>query len=100
MSPTGLRGVLDGSEPYGRTRDRLRAWLARQQGVGELHPEAAQNILLSLVRRVPEPRRAAVSLLEHVARLHSDARVLPPTWVGELRTRLERPEPGADARQG
>jgi hypothetical protein len=58
MSPTGLRGLLNGSAPYGKTVRRLRAWYAgwlAKQGKGEAADELALSVLVSTV---PEERRA------------------------------------------
>ena len=88
MSPTGLRGVLDGAEPYGRTRERLRAWFARLEGLGELPLLEAENTVLALLRRLPEPRRSVVELLDCVETLHVRAGVSVPKWVAEVRERF------------
>ena len=88
MSPTGLRGVLDGAEPYGRTRERLRAWFARLEGLGELPLREAENTVLALVRRLPEPRTGAVAVLDCVAELHARAGMSAPEWVAEVRLRV------------
>lgn len=71
MSPTGLRGFVDGSDPYVKTVRRARAWFARLQfhgGRGDLadahaievlvaplseeHREAAREWLRSAVHRL------------------------------------------------
>ena len=88
MSPTGLRGVLDGAEPYGPTRERFRAWYARLAGLGALPTHAAENIVLALLRRLPEPRAGAVALLDCVEAIHVSAGVSAPEWVAEVRMRV------------
>ena len=88
MSPTGLRGLLDGTEPYGRTRERLRAWFTRENGLGEIPPEEAANIVRALLRGHPARHQAARSLLDHVEALYLGAGVGAPEWLPEVRELL------------
>lgn len=58
MSATGLSKLLAGGQPYHRTLTKLRAWKTQRRG-GE--PAVAEKAALeTLLRRVPEHRRARV----------------------------------------
>ena len=58
MSPTGLRGLIDGTAPYGKTIRKLRAWYAewaRREGVLDVADAKAIEVLTGTIR---EDRRA------------------------------------------
>ena len=88
MSPTGLRGVLDGAEPYGRTRDKLRAWYALEQGLERLPVAAAADIIVMLVRDVPSRKAGVRHVLDAIETVHVAGRVPVPTWLPPVRVRL------------
>lgn len=87
MTPTGLRGVLDGATPYATTRARLRAWHFRWQRGREPTPAEADELVRLILRRVPDPERCIGLLLETVETLHLRAGVFPPPWVSALADR-------------
>jgi hypothetical protein len=58
MSATGLSKLLAGGQPYRRTLTKLRAWKA-QRG-GDESTVTVEAALETLLRRVPERRRARV----------------------------------------
>lgn len=65
MSPSGLRNLIDGAVPYGKTIRRARAWYAQwNQRHGSL--DVADRVaIMVLVATVPEEkRRAAADQLE------------------------------------
>lgn len=91
MSPTGLRGLLDGASPYDKTRDRLRAWYAREEGLDRLPTAAAADMILSLVRGVPNRSAGAHLVLDAVEAAHAAGSVPPPQWLAPVRARLSPP---------
>ena len=59
MSPTGLRGFVEGAAPYVKTMRRARAWMAeraREAGQPDAADDAAIAVLLS---PLPSDRREA-----------------------------------------
>ena len=94
MSPTGLRGFLDGADPYVKTARKLAEWYvreARRQPV-ELTSQTALAALDLLTKHLPVARRAAAAA-ELVALLHRQcAGADPPPWLAELLAAL--PEHG------
>lgn len=88
MSPTGLRGVLEGVSPYDKTRDRLRAWYAREQGLDSLPAAATADMILSLVRGVPDRPAGALMVLDAVEAAYTAGHVQPPNWLVPVRARL------------
>ena len=91
MSPTGLRGFLDGAAPYVKTERKLRAWYLREanRGVQAVSPEAASNALKLLVNHFAPAygREAMMELIDVLERRARDSQTPIPAWVGEL---LER----------
>ena len=85
MSPTGLRGLMDGAEPYGKSLRKVRAWFVvdQAQSDGDLPATTVASLLRTLLRRVParERRPACASALDHIAELHERAGVAVPAWV-------------------
>jgi hypothetical protein len=82
MSPTGLRGMLDGAEPYGITWEKMRTWYATAT-TGELPDTTVAALLARLLIKVPPSRRPdAVGLvLDAFERAHRTAGVEPPAWI-------------------
>lgn len=89
MSPTGLRGFLDGAEPYVKTARKLADWYIReaQRGDAGMTPHAASAALDLLTRTLPAPRRApAAAELVDVLHRHFAGHGVP-AWLAELRGR-------------
>lgn len=90
MSPTGLRGFLDGADPYVKTERKLRAWYLRdaQRNVQAVSPEAANNALKLLVGHfAPEQGRGAVlDVLQVVEGRCVSTQTPIPAWISALRT--------------
>jgi hypothetical protein len=86
MSPTGLRGVLDGTVPYGRTRERLRQWWWR--GKDELSPPGAEAALRRLLAAVTDTPAGMARVLDAVEEAHRGAGAPVPPWVDIIRERL------------
>ncbi len=90
MSPTGLRGFLDGADPYVKTERKLRAWYLRdaQRNVQAVSPEAANNALKLLVGHfAPEQGRGAVlDVLQVVEGRCVSTQTPIPAWIPALRT--------------
>jgi hypothetical protein len=76
MSPTGLRGFLDGAEPYVKTARKLAEWYLReaQRNGTDTSTHAATAALDLLTRALPPPRRAP-AVAELVDVLHRHFRV-------------------------
>lgn len=87
MTPTGLRGVLNGATPYAATRAKLRAWYFLWQRGREPTPAEADELIRLLLRRVPHPERCIGLLLETLETLHLRAGVMPPPWLPPLAER-------------
>ena len=89
MSPTGLRGFLDGAAPYVKTERKLRAWYLREanRGVQAVSPEAASNALKLLVGHFAPAfgRETTLELMEVLERRCRDSQTPVPQWIGELR---------------
>jgi hypothetical protein len=92
MSPTGLRGFLDGSAPYVKTERKLRAWYLReaQRDVQAVSPEAANNALRLLVGHFAPAygRETTTELIDVLERRCRDSQTPIPAWVKELRREL------------
>jgi hypothetical protein len=92
MSPTGLRGFLDGGVPYAKTERKLRAWYLReaQRDVQAVPVEAAMNALRLLVGHFAPVlgREATGELLEVLERRCRESHTPVPRWVDQLRSRL------------
>jgi hypothetical protein len=90
MSPTGLRGFLDGAEPYLKTERKLRAWFTRRQRKGApetVTPDVAQVAVTVLVEHLPARGRPAAigELLDVLERGSRVPGVGVPRWIGSLR---------------
>ena len=90
MSPTGLRGLLDGAEPYGRTRERLREWWWR--GREGISPPGAEAALRRLLGALPDPSRGMARVLDTVEQVHRESGAAVPSWVAVIRGRLREGE--------
>jgi hypothetical protein len=92
MSPTGLRGFLDGSAPYVKTERKLRAWYLReaQRDVQAVSPDAANNALRLLVGHFAPTfgRETSRELIDVLERRCRDSETPVPNWVGDLRSQL------------
>ena len=61
MSPTGLRGLIDGTAPYGKTVRKARAWFAGfLQREGQLD-EAEDLAMQVLISALPSDRKDQVA---------------------------------------
>ena len=91
MSPTGLRGFLDGAEPYGKTIDKLRMWFllhGEQKGTEpEFAPETVLGLFHSLWRGMPEQYRhtANMRVLNAFLEGFRRANLPPPQWIAAVR---------------
>jgi hypothetical protein len=90
LSPTGLRGFLEGAEPYGKTLEKLRAWVSRVRGVGDTSPEVAENTILALLRGLEDPHGGASDLMDFMADLHRRQNVDVPKWIPAVRSRIAK----------
>lgn len=89
MSPTGLRGFIDGADPYVKTTRKLTEWYIReiQSRNAELSRESAGAALSLLVKHLPAAEREptadeVLAVLERRCRETSTPR---PVWLAELR---------------
>jgi hypothetical protein len=85
MSPTGLQQFLAGSKPYGKTKERVRAWFYREAAMDALAPEDAVQFLRRFVGTLPEPNRAIARLLDALESLYRDEGMYAPDWVMRMR---------------
>ncbi|HEX5726591.1 MAG TPA: hypothetical protein VFX98_14040 [Longimicrobiaceae bacterium] len=89
MSPTGLRGFLDGADPYGKTTRKLTQWFVKERQVrsDELTAEAAGAALSLLVQHFAPRYREEISddLLDVVDRRGREVRTPRPGWLVEMR---------------
>jgi hypothetical protein len=89
MSPTGLRGFLDGADPYVKTARKLAEWYVREAGrqQTDLTFETAAAALDLLTKHLPVARRdaAAAELVEVLHRHCVRGGTTPPEWLAELR---------------
>jgi len=85
MSPTGLREFVAGSRPYGKTREKVRAWFYRAAEMNALSPDDAVRFLRNFVGTLPEPDRGVARLLDSVESLYREAGMFAPAWVGRMR---------------
>jgi hypothetical protein len=90
MSPTGLRGFLDGAAPYVKTERKLRAWYLREanRGVQAVSPEAASNALRLLTAHFAPAygRETTLELVDVLERRARDSQTPVPAWIAELRS--------------
>ena len=89
MSPTGLRGFIDGADPYVKTTRKLTEWYVReiQSRSAELTRESAGAALSLLVQHMPAQQRGltmmqVLDLLDRRCRETATAR---PVWLVDLR---------------
>lgn len=85
MSPTGLQQFVDGAKPYGKTREKVRAWFYRATGSSNLAADDAAGALRRLVCTLPEPDRGVHRMLDSVEAAYVEAGMYAPEWVGRVR---------------
>jgi hypothetical protein len=90
MSPSGLQNFLDGTQPYGKTREKLRAWSYQEFGFESLPAADAIMLLRRLVGRVPAPERTILQILDLVGATYSAEGMQLPEWVGVVRSEVVR----------
>jgi tetratricopeptide (TPR) repeat protein len=88
MSPTGLQKFLDGTNPYGKTRERLRLWYFREAGFSSFPVEDAAYILRRLVGTLPTPDYGVAGVLDAVDTAYQRAGMRAPEWVRLVRNEL------------
>jgi hypothetical protein len=85
MSPTGLQEFVAGANPYGKTREKVRAWFYREAGFSSIAPDDAAVLLRRLVGTLPEPERGVARLLDTVESAYREAGMYSPEWVKRVR---------------
>jgi hypothetical protein len=88
LSPMGLKHFLAGkSDPYSATVRKLNDWYVAHGPVTGSPVDVSRSALDVLLQGIPPRgrRRASVSLLDHVAKIHREMRTEPPAWVAALR---------------
>ena len=85
MSPSGLQKFLDGTNPYGMTRDRLRVWYFREAGFSSFGVDDAVYILRRLVGTLPTPDQGVAGVLDAVETAYQRAGMYAPEWVRLVR---------------
>ena len=89
MSPTGLRGFIDGADPYVKTTRKLTEWYIReiQSRNAELSRESAAAALSLLVKHFPEVEREPTTdeLLAVLERRGRETSTPRPVWLADLR---------------
>jgi hypothetical protein len=88
MSPSGLQNFLNGSNPYGKTRERLRLWYFREAGFSSFPVEDAAYILRRLVGTLPSPDYGVAGLLDAVDIAYQREGMCAPEWVRLVRHEL------------
>ena len=88
MSPTGLQNFLNGTNPYGKTRERLRVWYFREVGFSSFGVEDAAYILRRLVGTLPAPDYGVAGVLDAVESAYRRAGMYAPEWVRLVRHEL------------
>lgn len=92
MSPTGLRLMLDGAEPYAKTWDKLQVWFSlHQKDVGsELPPQTVASLLRRLLGSIPEQWQHGAQLraLNGFEEAFRFAGVAAPAWIAQVKTAL------------
>ena len=88
MSPSGLQKFLDGTNPYGKTRERLRLWYFREAGFSSFPVEDAAYILRRLVGTLPTPDHGVAGVLDAVESAYRRAGMYAPEWVRLVRHEL------------
>jgi hypothetical protein len=91
MSPTGLRGFIDGADPYLKTTRKLTEWYIReiQSRHAELSDETATAALALLVQHFPATERQPTvgELLAVLDRRCRETNTPLPVWLADLRER-------------
>jgi hypothetical protein len=103
VSPSRLRGFVQGRRPYARTLERLHAWSLRggSTDLGTATPPEIAEVLTALVARVgPERRAGTRAALLATLRLLRDAHPeRAPSWLAEV-ARTQGDAPSGDAAAG
>jgi hypothetical protein len=89
MSPSGLQKFLEGTKPYGKTKERLRFWYFRQAGFSSYAVEDAAYILRRLVGTLPAPDHGVADVLNAVEASYQRAGMFAPEWVRLIRHELD-----------
>jgi hypothetical protein len=91
MSPTGLRGFIDGADPYVKTTRKLTEWYIREieNRSAELSQDSAMAALSLLVKHFPPGEReiTAGEILALIDRRGRDTDTPRPVWLADLRER-------------
>ena len=90
MSPSGLQKFLDGTNPYGRTKEKLRFWYYRQAGFSSFAVEDVVLILRRLVGTLPAPDHGVAGMLEAIETAYQRAGMYAPEWVRLVRHELSK----------
>jgi hypothetical protein len=85
MSPTGLQNFLDGTKPYGKTREKVRAWFYREYGINHLSSHDATMLLQRIVGTLPAPEPTLLKILEVVEAGYAGQGVQAPRWISGVR---------------
>jgi hypothetical protein len=89
MSPTGLRGFIDGADPYIKTTRKLTEWYIReiQNRNAELSHDSATAALSLLVQHFPagEREKTAGEVLAVIDRRCRETSTPRPAWLADLR---------------
>ena len=85
MSPSGLQKFLEGTKPYGKTKERLRFWYFRQAGFSSYAVEDAAYILRRLVGTLPTPDYGVAGVLDAVDTAYQRPGMHAPEWVRLVR---------------
>ncbi|WP_325311573.1 hypothetical protein [Longimicrobium sp.] len=89
MSPTGLSNfIVAGTQPYGKTLNRLRAWAERNTGIGGTPPATVAVQLRRFVGTLPNPDAGVRLLLDAVDQAYATAKMFAPGWVQKVRQEL------------
>jgi len=91
MSPTGLSNFIAGTQPYGKTLHRLRAW-AERNGIGGPPPPVDADQLRRYVETLPDPDVGVRLLLDAVDEAYATAKMFAPGWVQQVRHELGETE--------
>lgn len=97
LSPTGLQGFLDGSDPYAPTIQKLLEWYVQEEvrKAIQLSPETADAALTLLVRHLPEPQRA--SAIRHLLQTLAAEGGAVPEWLENLLNAPGEDEPDPES---
>jgi len=90
MSPTGLQNFLEGTQPYGKTREKLRAWSYQEFGFESLPAADAMMLLRRLMGRVPAPEGTILQILDLVKAAYSAEGMQSPEWVDIVESRVAK----------